>query len=137
MGLLKKEAPKPPVAGVAVVVPNMPPPVDAGCVVVVLLNKPPGAADVPGVDEAPPSENMLDLERASVVELGSKTLLRFAVGSAADGTDVSRFKLPKRLLLPVVPAASLGKNDIAERVRSCCTPLAGKSKARTAGCVPA
>lgn len=124
--LLKKlnppPAPVPAAPEVAVALPNMPVPVDAGCVVVVLPNIPGAAADVPGVDEAPPRlENIVGLERASVVELDSNMLLRFppASGSAVDGTDVSRFRLPKRLLLPVpvveVPPAPgfAEKKDIA------------------------
>lgn len=64
--------------------------------------------------------NML-VDRASVVELGSKMLLRFADGS--EGTVVSRFRLPIRLLLPALPLPRLpagglldgGKNDILSK----------------------
>lgn len=104
-GLLK--SPKPPVpeeeAVGAVVFPNRPPPPPDGVVVgvgfvgVALPKRPPGVLiEMLGVEP-----NMLDFDRASVVELGSKILLRLAVGSADDGTEVSRFRLPNRLLLPV------------------------------------
>lgn len=54
--------------------------------------------------------NMLAADRASVVELGSKMLLRLAAGSV--GTEVSKFKLPMRLLLPTLPAPRLPAGDL-------------------------
>lgn len=123
-GLLKR--PKPPVpeaeaVGVAVL-PNRPPPppdvvvVVVGFVAVAPPKRPPGVlVEMLGVEP-----NIPDLDRASVVELGSKMLLRLAVGSAADGTEVSRFRLPNRLLLPVpdvapVPVGPAPNNGMAKR----------------------
>lgn len=94
-GFLKKSNPAAPV--VAVVPPNMPWLVVAGPAEAGAWPKRDGAAgcDVEAEEEA---ENMLDLDLASVVELGSKIDLRLAVGSSDEG--MSRLRLVNRLLLP-------------------------------------
>lgn len=112
---------RPPFAGAAVVAfwPNV------DCVVVapeprVRPNMLPGEAEealavdgpkrdgVAGLEELVP--NIPAADRASVVELGSKILLRFAAGSV--GTVVSRFKLPMRLLLPTLPLPRVPAGDL-------------------------
>ena len=87
-GLLKEKLRPPPVPvpGVAVVLPKMPPllaAVVAGAVppCVAPNRDDPDGAEVPAA-LLPPRLNMFDFDRASVVELGSKTDLRLVAGSA-------------------------------------------------------
>lgn len=102
---LKLEVPLVLAPEVTVVLPKMPPPLDAKSFD---DGADPNNEGVALACEPAALPNMLAFDLSSVVELGSKIDFRFAAGSEEAGTDVSRFKLPNTLLL----LAGLPKNDI-------------------------
>lgn len=110
-----------PGGGLAVVLPNNPGPPDE-VVVAVFMKENEGAAVGAALAALVAAPNIF-ADRASVVELGSKIDLRFADGSAAAGTVVSRLRLPKRLLLPAglprLPKADIANQSTSEAGQCC------------------